>query len=95
MDPALATILVAIVTAAGSIIGVVVTNHSANKRMTKQVETLEKHSKNQYLAILRLTVMSKEMPISERIIAGKEYIDRGGNGDVKLFYENFLKEHTK
>lgn len=54
------------------------------------------HIKEQYLGVLRLTVMSEEMPISERIIAGKKYIDEGGNGDVKKFYyEKLLPEHTK
>ena len=27
--------------------------------------------------------MSDEMPMSERLIAGKKYVNRGGNGDVK------------
>ena len=27
--------------------------------------------------------MSEEMPMSERLIAGKKYVNRGGNGDVK------------
>lgn len=110
--------------------GVVVTNHSSNKKMVEQVKTLEKHQeenqaahkktaeqvekltgqvkelkdhqkkmedhqKQNYLGILRLEIMSEEMPVSERIIAGKEYIDRGGNGDVSEFYKRFLKDHTK
>ena len=32
---------------------------------------------------------------SERLIAGKKYIDAGGNGDVKHYYENLVREHTK
>ena len=60
----------------------------------KRLDKSEKHNREQYLGILRLTVMSEEMPVSERIIAGKKYIDEGGNGDVKKFYEDFVKEHT-
>lgn len=75
--------------------GVIISNHSANKKMAAQVAKLEDHQKKNYLGILRLTIMSEEMPVSERIIAGKEYIDHGGNGDVKKFYQEFLKEHTK
>ena len=37
------------------------------------------------MSILRLTIMSEEMPMSERLIAGKKYVDLGGNGDVKQF----------
>lgn len=119
------TVIVAIFTFAG----VVVTNHSANKKMADQVKTLEKHqAENQaahkktaeqvekltgqvselsdqqkkmqehqdknYLGILRLEIMSEEMPVSERIIAGKEYLDHGGNGDVSKFYKQFVKDHT-
>lgn len=75
--------------------GVLISNHSANKKMAAQVKTLEDHQKKNYLGILRLTIMSEEMPVSERIIAGKDYIDNGGNGDVKKFYQEFLKKHTK
>lgn len=59
------------------------------------VDTLLKHDKSQYLSILRLTVMSDNMPLSERIAAGKEYIDADGNGDVKHFYESQLKPYDK
>ena len=44
------------------------------------------HDELQYMSILRLTVMDSDMPMSERLIAGKEYISKGGNGDVKEFY---------
>ena len=29
------------------------------------------------------------------LVAGKKYIDAGGNGDVKHYYENLVREHTK
>ena len=61
------------------------------KEMRSDLSTVVKHDQEQYLSILRLTVMSTDMPISERIIAGKKYIDLGGNGDVKKYYENYLK----
>lgn len=63
--------------------------------LSRKVEKNSEHNMEQYLAILRLTVMAEEIPVSERIIAGKEYIDKGGNGDVKAFYEQFVKNHTK
>ena len=43
------------------------------------------HQDEQYLAILRLTIMSEEMPMAERLIAGQKYVKLGGNGDVKKF----------
>ena len=59
------------------------------------VRKMQEHDEDQYLSILRLTIMSPDMPISERIIAGKKYIEKGGNGDVKLYYEKLISEHIK
>ncbi len=53
--------------------------------MLLDVKELKKHSLENYLGIKRLTVMSHDMPIGERIIAGKEYIEAGGNGDLKKY----------
>lgn len=61
----------------------------------RKVNRLAEHDNEQYLAILRLTVMSPEMPLSERLIAGKKYLAAGGNGDVKHYYEKLIEEHTK
>ena len=58
-------------------------SESTNERLTN----VEAHNETQYMAILRLTVMDSDMPMSERLIAGKEYLTKGGNGDVKKFYE--------
>lgn len=54
----------------------------------KRLERLEKRSDLQYISLLRLTVMDSDMPMSERLIAGQEYLDMGGNGDVRHFYEH-------
>lgn len=53
----------------------------------KRLANVEKHSEENYMSLLRLTVMDSDMPMSERLIAGKEYIARNGNGDVKAFYQ--------
>lgn len=63
--------------------------------ISKKVDKLIEHDHEQYLSILRLTLMSPEIPISERIIAGDKYIKAGGNGDCKHYYFDLLKEHTK
>lgn len=88
-------IIVAIITAVAAVITVIIQNHQSNKRVEESIKKIQKHDEEQYLAILRLTVMAEHMPISERIIAGRKYIDRGGNGDVKKYYEKLLVEHTK
>lgn len=83
-----------VLTFAGICVTVYFTNKKANKKLEEKVDELMKHDEEQYLSILRLTIMSEGMPISERIIAGDKYVKKGGNGDVKNYYQQMLKEHT-
>ena len=80
-------------------LGICVTVYFSNKKATKKLEDkvdkLVEHDEDQYLSILRLTIMSEEMPITERIIAGEKYVKKGGNGEVKKYYQKMLEEHTK
>lgn len=87
--------VVALISLGGAILVALLNNYFQNKNLDKRLVKIEEHDNKQYLGILRLTIMSENMPISERIIAGKEYIDRDGNGDIKKFYKEFLEEHTK
>lgn len=61
--------------------------------LTAKVDKIDKHTSANHLAILRLTVMDEAMPLSERLLAGEEYVHSGGNGDVKQHYEE-LKERV-
>ena len=47
----------------------------------------ERHQKENYMAILRITIVSEEMPLSERIAAGDKYVALGGNGQIKALYK--------
>lgn len=65
------------------------------KDLKEKVNTLVSNDKDQRKAILKLTVMQENMPLSERIQAAKEYIEMGGNGDIKAYYEEHLKPFDK
>lgn len=58
----------------------------------KKLGKMQEHQDEQYLAILRLTIMSEEMPMAERLIAGQKYVKLGGNGDVKKFLHQLEKQ---
>lgn len=95
-------VLTTLIASAFTFLGVLVTVISSNKSIKNDIkevkektETLHEENKEQSLAILRLTVMNSEMPMSERLIAGNKYIKRGGNGDVKHYYEQLIQEHVK
>ena len=74
--------------------------HNAKRRGTEErierieakLDKLADHNDLQYMSLLRLTVMDSDMPMSERLIAGKEYLARNGNGDVKAFYQELERK---
>lgn len=59
------------------------------------IDEQKEHSLDNYLSILRLTIMSHDMPLSERIAAGEKYCKCGGNGEVKHKYEELLNQLPK
>lgn len=82
----------AVITAAGIIIGAIIKLFSFIKKLTDKINAvnttlndLKEHSEENYMSLLRLTIMSSEMPIGERIVAGHKYLNNGGNGEVKSF----------
>lgn len=56
---------------------------------------LEEHTRENYMATLRITVVSEEMPLSERIAAGDKYVALGGNGQVKAIYKKLIERYEK
>lgn len=61
-----------------------------NIKNVENIPIIEEHCRENYLTSLRLTIMSKDMPIGERIAAGSKYLALGGNGDIKTFLINEL-----
>ena len=75
-------------TALGVIVGVFVKLwKSLTREINETLAELKKHSNENYMSLLRLTIMSDEMPIGERIVAGHKYLKNGGNGEIKKYLE--------
>lgn len=85
----------AIVVAVKKVLKPFLTAQEQINEISVDVKELMKHDEEQRLSILRLVLMSPEIPVSERIIAGDKYIKLGGNGDCKQYYFDLLKQHTK
>ncbi len=79
-----------LLTALGVIIATAFKVYKFIRKWEKWVEEQSEHNLDNYLSIKRLTIMSHEMPLSERIAAGEKYIKYGGNGEVKHKYEELL-----
>lgn len=62
--------------------------NDTTKALNDTLTELKKHSHENYMSLLRLTIMSHEMPIGERIVAGHKYLEEGGNGEVKTFLKS-------
>lgn len=82
--------IASLLTALGVIIATSVKIYKFIRKWEKWVEEQTEHNLDNYLSIKRLTIMSPEMPLSERISAGEKYIKYGGNGEVKHKYEELL-----
>lgn len=80
-----------VITALGVIITTAVKVYKFIRKCECWIEQTSEHSLENYLSIKRLTIMSHEMPLSERIAAGEKYIKYGGNGEVKHKYEELLE----
>lgn len=81
--------IAAVLGALGVIYGVVLKALQILIKPIKDTLTdLKNHSHENYMGILRLTIMSNEMPIGERIVAGHKYLEEGGNGEVKSFLKD-------
>lgn len=82
--------IASVLTALGVIIATAIKVYKFIRKWEKWVEEQSEHALDNYLSIKRLTIMSQEMPLSERISAGEKYIKYGGNGEVKHKYEELL-----
>jgi hypothetical protein len=83
--------IAAVLTALGVIGGVILKFYHLIMSIKDKLDTMDKHQTETYIATLRLTIMSEEMPLEERIAAGDKYIAAGGNGAVKHKYEQLLE----
>ncbi len=84
--------LAALLTALGVIGGVIGMFYKKIKSILDTVREVRICQKEDSQCILRLTIMSEEMPLEERIAAGDKYIKNGGNGAVKHKYEQLLSQ---
>ena len=58
--------------------------NSIEKKYDQMNETLKKNT----LYILKIAILSEELPLVDRIHAGETYVAMGGNGMVKKKIEN-------
>lgn len=93
-------LIASVLTALGTIIAVALKVYKFIRKCETWIEKKDKHDEAQYKDILRLIIMTPEMPLSERIKAGDIYVNKyNGNGGVKQKYKEllarFAEEHKE
>lgn len=81
-----------VITSLTVIITALATAYKFIRKWDKWVRQKDKHDIEQYVQILRLVIMTPEMPLSERISAGDTYVNElHRNGAVKQKYNELLQ----
>ena len=89
-------LIASVITAVTVIVTTFITAYKVIRKWEKWVEKKDKHDIEQYVQILRLVIMSPEMPLSERISAGDTYVNElNRNGAVKQKYNELLQKFKK
>lgn len=82
----------AVLSAVSVVITAIITAYKLIRKWDKWVKQKDKHDIEQYVQILRLVIMTPEMPLSERISAGDTYVNElHRNGAVKQKYNELLQ----
>lgn len=85
-------LVASVITAISVILTTIVTAYKFIRKWDKWVKQKDKHDIEQYVQILRLVIMTPEMPLSERIAAGDTYVNElHRNGAVKQKYNELLQ----
>lgn len=79
----------------GTLLAVALKGAAYLRRMNEKIDRLEGYSHNDYMNTLKLTIMSEEIPLEERLIAGEKYVQEGGNGAIKAKYRLLQEEYEK
>ena len=80
--------------AVGSVLTILLKVLSPLKSIEARIEKLESYSQSDYMNTLKLTIMSEEFPLEERLVAGEKYVQEGGNGAIKAEYQLLREEYS-
>lgn len=63
--------------------------------MQDEIEPLKTELRKNSLNTMKNTICNEKIPLSERVSVGKEYIEHGGNGAVKIYLHQIEKEYEE
>lgn len=72
------------------------------EEINKEIKEIKKDNKaihsellKNSLDTMKIAICSEELPLSERVSIGKDYIDKGGNGAIKIKVHVLEDEYEK
>lgn len=80
------------ITAIGVVIGAIIKIHKMLSRMERKFDEYDSVIKENTMHILKMALLSDDLPIIDRINAGKRYLELGGNGYGKIVYKQLVKQ---
>lgn len=69
--------------------------YSFFRKIEENYEQMNKAIKQNTIYILKIAIMSEEMPLVDRIHAGESYLAMGGNGMVKKKLNQLIEEYEE
>lgn len=63
------------------------------RKLEKKYDEMNDLLKNNTIHLLKIAVLDDDLPLTDRIHAGEQYIKLGGNGFIKKKYERLLEEY--
>lgn len=63
--------------------------------MQDEIEPLKDELHKNSLNTMKNTICNDRIPLSERVSVGRDYIDKGGNGAVKIYVHQLEQEYEK
>ena len=88
-------LLASLVSAIGILAGALIKLYKFVKKVDDKFEEYDKTIKQNTLHILKIALLDEDLPRSDRIHAGEQYLALGGNGYGKIIYNKLLKEYEK
>lgn len=89
-------LLVASIVSAFTVIGAfMIKTYRFFSKIEKKYDDMNENLRKNTLYILKIAILSEEMPMIDRIHAGEAYLAMGGNGMVKKKLEKLMIEYEK
>ena len=87
-------VIAGVISGLGIIGGALWKIHKFLDRLEDKYDEMNDILQKNTLYILKMAVLNEDMPLLDRIHAGEQYMDLGGNGVVKKKYQELLKEYN-